>query len=64
MYALALILFIVAIKQGKVGIVATINALSAGVAVILAVFVLSEKLTLVKIAGVMLGIIAVVLLSI
>jgi uncharacterized membrane protein len=62
-YALALVLFVIAIKQGKVGVVSTINALSAGVAVILAVFLLSEKLTLVKIAGVVLGVIAAILLS-
>lgn len=61
-YALALVLFVIAIKQGKVSIVATINALSAGVAVILAVSVLSEKLTLIKIVGIIFGIIAAVLL--
>ena len=62
-YSLALVLFVIAIKQGKVSIVSTINALSAGVAVILAVLLLSEKLTAVKIAGVILGILATVLLS-
>ena len=63
-YSVALVLFVIAIQQGKVSIVSTINALSAGVAVILAVLLLAEKLTAVKIAGVILGILAAVLLSI
>jgi transporter family protein len=62
-YTIALVLFVMAIKQGKVSIVATINALSAGVAVILSVVLLSEQLTTVKIVGVVLGIAAAVLLA-
>ncbi len=63
-YTLAFVLFIMAIKSGKVSIVAPINALSAGVAVILSLIVFSEKLTLIKIGGIVLGIVATILLSI
>ena len=62
-YTLALVLFVIALKQGKVSIVSTINALSAGVAVILAILIFSEKLTAIKVAGVILGILAAVLLA-
>jgi uncharacterized membrane protein len=63
-YAIGLILFIMAVKAGKVSIVAGINALSTAVAVILAIIVFSEKLTAIKIGGIILGIIAAVLLAI
>lgn len=63
-YTIGLLLFIMAVKAGKVSIVAAINALSAGVAVILAIMIFSEKLTAIKIGGIILGIIAAVLLSI
>ena len=60
----ALIFFISALHMGKASIVATIRALSVGVTVLLAVILLSEKLVLTKIIGIVFGIIAVVLLSI
>jgi transporter family protein len=60
----ALITFIAALQMGKASVVNTIRALSAGVTVILAIVLLSEKLTLIKTIGIVLGIIATVLLSI
>ncbi|MFH0961718.1 MAG: EamA family transporter [archaeon] len=63
-YFLALLLFVVALKRGSTSVVATLNALSALVAVFLAVILLSEKLTLTKIAGIALGIAAAVLLAV
>lgn len=63
LFSLAIILFIIALKAGKASIVAPINALNSGVAVILAVLFLSEKLTLLNVLGIVLGIIAAVLLS-
>jgi len=62
-FAIAFITFIIALKMGKASVVVTINALSAGVAVILAVTLLAEKLTLLKIGGIVLGIIAAILLA-
>jgi uncharacterized membrane protein len=62
-YALAFILFIVALRLGNVSVVSTINSLSAVVAVVLAFSVLQEKLEPIKIVGIVLGIIAAVLLS-
>lgn len=62
-YFFALILFIVALQKGKASVVVTINALSAGVAALLAIFFLSEKITILKLTGIVLGIIAVILLS-
>jgi transporter family protein len=59
----ALICFIMALQLGKASVVNTLRALSAGVTVILAVVFLSEKLTMMKAAGVVLAIIAAVLLS-
>ena len=59
----ALITFIAALQLGNVSTVNTIRALSAGITVILALVFLAEKLTLIKGAGVLLGVIAVVLLS-
>ncbi len=64
LFSLAIILFIIALRTGKASIVVPINALSAGVAVVLAVLFLSEKLTLLKVLGIILGIAAAVLLSI
>ncbi len=61
--AVALITFIAALQLGKAGVVNTIRALSAGVTVLLAITFLSEKLTLLQIAGVVFGIISVILLS-
>ncbi|MBU1627011.1 EamA family transporter [bacterium] len=58
-----IILFNYAIQRGKASIVAPISALGAGVAVILAVVILSEKLTILQTIGIVLGLIAVVLLS-
>jgi len=62
--AAALITFVAALQLGKAGIVNTIRALSAGVTVLLALLFLSEKFTLVKGIGIVLGLIAVILLSI
>jgi len=58
-----IILFNIAIQKGKASIVAPISALGAGVAVILAILILSEKLTILQVFGIVLGIIAVMLLS-
>ena len=63
-WAIAFILFIIALKMGKASVVIAINALSAGVAVILAVLFLAESLSLVQVIGVLLAILAVVLLSV
>ena len=63
-FAGGLLLFVMALRQGKASIVAPINALSAAVAVLLAVLVLGEKLNAVKAAGFMLAIVAAVLLTI
>ena len=62
-YTVALILFVVALRMGKASVVSTINALSAGVLLILVVAFLSEKITAIQWAGIILGIIAAVLLS-
>jgi bacterial/archaeal transporter family protein len=59
-----IILFNYAIQRGKASIVAPISALGAGVAVILAVIILSEKLTFIQTIGIILGLISVVLLSV
>ena len=59
-----IILFNYAIQRGKASIVAPISSLGAGVAVILAVIILSEKLTLIQTVGIVLGLISVVLLSV
>ena len=56
-------MIVINLNMGKASIVAPINALSAGVAVVLAIIILSEKLTLVKSIGIILGITAAVLLS-
>lgn len=61
--AVALITFIAALQLGKASVVNTIRALSAGITVILAITFLSEKLTLLQVAGIVLGIISVILLS-
>ena len=58
-----IILFNYAIQRGKASIVAPISALGAGVAVILAVVILSEKLTILQTIGIVLGLIAAVLPS-
>ena len=60
---IALATFIVALKLGKASIVNTIRALSAAVTVLLAVVFLKESMSLIHWAGVILGIIAAVLLS-
>ena len=52
---IAIVLFVIAIHKGKASIVAPISALGAGVAVILAVVFLSEKLTLFHVSGIILG---------
>jgi len=62
-YAVSIVLLVTALKYGKASIVAPINALGAGVAVLLAVFFLSEKLTLVQIIGIILAIAGVILIA-
>jgi uncharacterized membrane protein len=62
-YAIALVLFVIAIRQGKVSIVAAINALSAGVVLILAMVFLAEKLSPIKTSGIILAVIAAFMLS-
>jgi bacterial/archaeal transporter family protein len=59
-----IILFNYAIQRGKASIVAPISSLGAGVAVILAVIILAERLTLIQTLGIVLGLVSVVLLSI
>jgi uncharacterized membrane protein len=63
-FAGGLLLFVMALRQGKATVVAPINALSAAVTVFLAVLVLGEKLNAVKAAGFVLAVIAAVLLTI
>jgi uncharacterized membrane protein len=62
-FAGGLLLFVIALRQGKASVVAPINALSAAVSVILAVLILGEKLNAVKATGIALAIVAAVLLT-
>ncbi len=59
----AFITYVIAIKFGKVSVVAPIRNLSLAVAVVIALAFLAEKITLVKIIGIVFAVIAVVLLS-
>jgi uncharacterized membrane protein len=61
---LAFTLFIIALRHYKVSTVVIINSFSAVVAVLLSVILLTEKLSITQIIGVILGISGVILVSI
>lgn len=61
---LAQVFFFLALKSGKIHVVVPIRNLSLLVTVLLGVLILSESLTLMKSIGLVLGVIAIVLLSI
>ena len=62
--SVAFIAYITSLRLGKVSIVSTFRGLSFAVAVILAIFLLGEKLTVLKIIGIGFAVIAIILLSI
>jgi len=63
-YTVAFVLFVMALQTGKTSVVVTINALSAGIAVLLSVIVFRENLSITQIMGIVLGIVATILLTI
>jgi transporter family protein len=61
--AISFLSYVTAIKLGKVSIIAPIRNLSIALTVIIAVLFLAEKLTLIKVVGILLAVVAIVLLS-
>jgi transporter family protein len=59
----ALIAFMIGIRMGNASTVSTISSLSSAITVILAVLILSEKITLTQGIGIIIAIISVFLLS-
>ena len=60
----AFIAYVISIRLGKVSIASTFRGLSFAVAVPLAILFLGEKLTVLKVLGILFAIIAIILLSI
>ncbi len=61
--SIAFLFYIRAISSGRVSIVKPIVGLSTAITVLLGILVLQEKITLIKVAGVMLAMAAIILLS-
>ncbi len=61
---IAFTIFVVALRLGKVSVVSTIRQLSVAITVILAITFLAEKISFLKVIGIILAIIGAVLLSI
>jgi uncharacterized membrane protein len=62
--AIAFVSFVTAISLGKVSVATTMRGLSFTVTVAIAILFLSEQLTALKFFGILLGVIALVLLSV
>ena len=62
--SIAFISYMKAIKIGKVSTASTLRGLSFAVTVLLAILFLGEKITIVKVLGILFAIIAIILLSI
>jgi uncharacterized membrane protein len=60
----AFLLFIIALRMCKVSTIVIINSFNAAIAVILAVILLQEKLTVTQVIGVAMGIGSVILVSV
>jgi transporter family protein len=61
--SMAFLFYIRAISSGKVSIVKPIVGLSTAVTVLLGIFMLQERITLIKAAGIILAMISIILLS-